>query len=244
MCAVILKAESSGWSRRYRTALSRYIRQGPDASLRPAQRLGHEAVAIGLETLDLARVHEQTLMALLASGASSTISQRAIERARRFFTETIVAIEKTHNAALKADIRVNQLTRTLKQRTVESSASTRHLKQGIAQRQAAEAALKKSAQHRALLLQESSRLQHRLRRQTREILSAQEEQRSKTSRQLHDEIAQVLLAIDLRLLAVKTSTQNSTQKLGKEIAGTQRMMQQSAQTIKRLTHEFGGYHEA
>ena len=40
------------------------LKQGPQASLQPAQELGREAVILGLETLDLARIHEQALATL------------------------------------------------------------------------------------------------------------------------------------------------------------------------------------
>jgi len=67
-----------------------------------------------------------------------------IKRARLFFAETIVPIEKIHHAVLKADIRVHQLTKTLCWRTVESTALTRRLKRNILLRQGAEKSLKKS----------------------------------------------------------------------------------------------------
>ena len=238
-----MNAETAGWSRRYQTALSRHLERGSEASPKPALGLGRRAAALGLETLDVAVIHEKAVMTLVHPGGASRARKRTIERANVFFTETIVPIEKTHRAALKADVRVNQLTQTLRRRTAESSASTRHLEQGIAERQAAEAALKKSGKHHIRLLQESGRLQTRLRDQTRDILSAQEDGREKASRQLHDEIAQILLAINLRLLTVKTSARGNTDSLAKKIAETQRVVQESAKTIKRLAHELGVYHD-
>ena len=237
MCAVKTNAGTTGWSRRYQAALSQHLKQGSGASLKPALGLGRQAVALGLETLDVVRFHEQALMALTSLGGSAMTRQ--IERAKRFFSETIVPIEKTHRAALKNDVRVRQLTQALHRRTAESSASTRHLNQSIAQRQAAEATLKNNGKHGAGLLQESKRLQHRLRHQMREILSAQEDERRETSRQLHDEIAQTLLAINLRLLTLKTSAKAKTEGLEKEIAETQRLVGQSVKTMHRLAQEFG-----
>jgi signal transduction histidine kinase len=207
--------------------------------LQPALRLGRQAVALELDTLDLARIHARALVSLALPAGSSRTGQRLIERAKRFFTEAIVPIEKTHGAALNADLHVNQLTRTLRRRTVESSASTRRLERGIARRQAAEAALKKSGEHRNRLLRESSRLQSRLRHQMRAILLAQEDERQKTSRQLQDEIAQALVAINLRLLTLKTAAKANTSKLSQEIAETQWLVDESVKTLRRLAHDFG-----
>jgi signal transduction histidine kinase len=226
-----MNAKTTGWPRLYRMALRKHIEQGQAASLRPAQGLGREAAALGLETLDLARIHRQAFTTVTSPGGSSRIRQRGIRRARSFFAETIVPIEKSHNAALKADAQVNQLTRTLRRRTVESSASVRRLKRSIIQRRGAEKSLKNSGRHDSKLLAESHRLQKHLRHLTRGILSAQEYERRKSSRVLHDEIAQTLIAIDLRLLALKKAARASTESLKKEIVKTQRLVQTS---VKRL----------
>lgn len=229
---------TSRWSRNYRTALRKHIEHGPGASLQPALRLGRQAVALGFETLDLARIHRQALMALAAPCGSSKTRQRKIERANRFFDETIVPIEKTHRAALKANIRMHQLAKALRRRTAAASASTRHLQLGFAQRQAAEAALKKSRTQYTKLLTDAHRLQRHLRHLTHTSLSAQEDERQNASRHLHDEIAQTLLAINLRLLLLKTSNKNNTENLKKDIAKTQLMVRESAKRVNRAAHEF------
>ena len=109
--------------------------------------------------------------------------------------------------------------------------------------QAAETALKESTKQRVKLLQESSRLKNRLRVQTQEILSAQEGERRTTSHHLHDEIAQTLLAINIRWLALKQSTKTNNANFEKQIAETQRLVQQSVKPIHKLAHEFDVHHE-
>jgi signal transduction histidine kinase len=234
---------TDGWSRRYQTALRQHLRQRLRSSLASAATLGHQAVSRGMETLDVARIHERALTALAPPGGTARTRQRMIERAKRFFDETIVPIERTHRAALKTDLHVRQMSKTLRRRTVESAASTRHLKQGVALRQAAEAALKKSGTNRLRLLEASTRLQTRLRRRTHTILAAQEDERQTSSRQLHDEIAQILLAINLKLLTVRTSAKANTENLKKEIAATRKLLQESLITINRLAHKCGIHHE-
>ena len=237
------KAEIAGWARRYRTALRRYLKQGASAGLLSAERLGRQAVTLGLETLDLAKVHEQALIPLVAADSSPAERQCVAERAKGFFDEAIVPIERTHRSALKADVRATQLTETLNRRTAESSASTQHLAQSITERQLAEASLKKSGKNRVKLMQESSRLQNSIQSQTRSILTAQEDERHKTSLHLQDEIAQTLLAINIRLLTLKTSAKASTEKFEDEIATTQRLVRKSIKRINRFAHEFDTQHK-
>ena len=59
-----MKQNLTGLSQQYVTALRKQLKQGPQASLQPALGLGREAVALGLETLELARIHEQALATL------------------------------------------------------------------------------------------------------------------------------------------------------------------------------------
>jgi two-component system sensor histidine kinase DegS len=222
-------------SRRYAAALSRFLKQGPRASVQPARSLGHKAMALGLETLDLARIHK----AALASQEASSSRDGIIKRAQIFFVEVITPIETTHRAAQETSGDLNRLARTLSRRTAELATSGRHLKRGIVQRKAAEEALKKSGKHRTDLLEQSRLVQERLRHLTRQILRAQEDNRTKISRDLHDEIAQTLLGINVRLLALKNESVANAEGLKKEIANTQRLVEKSRKTLSRFVCELG-----
>jgi len=230
---VKIKAKTAQWARSYNSVLRKYISQNSGANLEQARKLGLAAVGLGLETLDVARVHEHALKAGESRGGISMKGKETIKRAHGFFAETVVPIEKTHPAALKADIRVNQLARRLRRRTVESSASTRNLKLGIARRQVSERALKTSSREHARLLAEAHRLQRHLRHLTHEILSAQEHSRKNDSRQLYDEIAQTLLAIHIRLLTLKKASNDNTSSLQKEIAKTRRLVKESTTRLQK-----------
>ena len=230
-----MKRKLTALSRRYVTALRKHLRQGPRASLQPAHDLGCQAAALDLETLDVARIHDGALAAL--EGSRST--DGFIKQAEIFFDEAITPIEKTHRAALKANVRLSRLSQTLDRRTVDLAASHRSLKQGIVQRKTAEQALKKSGEHSRKLLKESRRLQKHLQRLTHRILSAQEDKRKKISRELHDEIAQTLLGINVRLLTLKKGAAINAHGLKKEIVSTQRLVDNSVKSIKRFAREFG-----
>jgi len=230
-----MKRKLTALSRQYVTALQKHLQQGPRASLQPALALGRQAAALNLETLDVVKIHEDALAALEAASSKDGL----IERAEIFFGEAITPIEETHHAALKDNARLSKLRRTLGRRTVNLAASHRSLKKDIVQRKTAEHALKKSGKHSRTLLKESRRLQKHLQRLTHQILSAQEDKRKKISRELHDEIAQTLLGINVRLLTLKRGAAINASGFKKEIASTQRLMDNSVKSIKRFAREFG-----
>ncbi len=197
-----------------------------------------------METLDVAQVHEQALKLLVFPSGDGKVRQRVMEQAKNFFEEVLVPIERTH-AAAKDDVRrVAQLGEKLRQKTAESVASTKQLKKDVVRRKTAEAALGKSGERHRRLVEKSMRLESQLRDQMRQILRTQENERKKTSQELQNEIAQVLLAIHLRLLTLKEAAKANTERLKKEIAETQVLVKQSVLAIRRLLHEDNPHHEA
>jgi len=78
-----MKKKLNRLSRAYATALRKHLKQGLRASLVPARKLGRHAAAIGLETLDVAKIHETALATLEASSSTDGI----IKRAELFFAE-------------------------------------------------------------------------------------------------------------------------------------------------------------
>jgi signal transduction histidine kinase len=229
-----MKRDLIALSRNYTSALRKHLKQGPRASLRPARGLGCKAMAVGLETLDLARIHEEALSRLEASSSKDGI----IERAEIFFTEAITPIEKTHRAALRTNSRLSQVNKTLDRRTVDLAATNRSLKQSIIQRKTVQSALRKSGGRSKKLLEESHRLQKHLQHLTHQILSAQEDKRKKISHKLQDEIAQTLLGINVRLVTLKQEAAHNAEGLQKEIASTRRLVDKSMTSIRRFAREF------
>jgi signal transduction histidine kinase len=221
-------------TQQYVTALRNHLREGPRASLAPALGLGRRAVVLGLETLELARIHEQAVAALELSSEKNGF----LRRAEIFFTEVITPIVETHRAARQSKIDLNRLNVTLNLRTGKLAATNRQLQRGIIRRKSVEAALKKSGMHYARLLKESLRLQEDLRQLTHHVLTSQENERKKISCELQDEIAQTLLGINVRLFSLKQEARNNTKGLKNEIVSTQRLVVKSAQSVRRVARQF------
>ena len=223
--------------RPYRAALRRYLKPGASTSLRPAMKLGRQAVVLGLETLDLALIHEQCVMGQMKLVGAPAARTRMILRARKFFAEAIVAMEETHRSALEANANLSRLNRGLSRRTSDLATSNRKLKKEIARRQTVEETLRKSELHSRRLLDHSRRLQEQLRHLSRRILLAQEEERKRISRELHDVIAQMLTGINLRLATLKLEAAANTKGLSQKMSRTQRLVERSVDRVHRFAIE-------
>ncbi len=232
-----MKRKLFNLSRRYQTALRTHLKQGQPASLESARGLGSQALAAGLQTLDLLKLHEQTLVTEVLPRCPTDNRAALIKQAGTFFTEAITPIEKIRRGKREAAIHLNQVVEMLSQRTVELAASNLELEQEIAQRKAVEAALKKSELHYSQLLEQSERQQGQLRQLSRQILSSQEEERREISRELHDVIAQTLTGINVRLAGLKKEAALNTNRLERNIARTQRLVEHSVNIVHRFARE-------
>jgi len=232
-----MKRKLTGLTRQYRAALRKHLKQGPRASLQRAQGLGRQAMALGLETLDLAGIHERALIKLVLPSYSPGTRGAMVRRAGTFFAEAITPIEKTHRIAREANTHLSQVNHSLRQRTVELTASNRQLKQEIVQRKSAVEALRRSEQHSRQLLEQSRHMQEQLRLLSRQLLSAQEEERKRISRELHDVIAQTLTSINVRLSTLKKQATLSTKDLERTIARPQQLVEESVNIVHRFARE-------
>jgi signal transduction histidine kinase len=224
-------------SRRYQAALRSHLKEGVKASLESARGLGSEALTAGLQTLDLAKLHEETLVSELLPRCRPAKRAALIKQAGIFFAVAITPIEKTHRSAREATAHLKKFIETLSQRTVELAASNLELSLEITQRKAVEEALKKSEHHYTKLLEQSDRLQEQLRRLSRQILLAQEDERKKISRELHDVIAQTLTGINIRLATLKREAAITTKGLDRNIARTQRLVEKSVNIVHQFARE-------
>lgn len=117
------------------------------------------------------------------------------------------------------------------------TASNRKLEQEIIRRHAAQQALKQSKRHQIELLEQSRHMQEQLRHLSRKVLQAQEEERKRISRELHDVIAQTLTGINIRLATLKRVAELNPKGLGGQISRTQRMVEHSVNIVHRFARE-------
>jgi signal transduction histidine kinase len=230
-----MKRKLTALSQKYLTGLKMHLKHGSRSSrsrASGARELGQLAVALRLEPLELAQIHERALAKLKFSEDETQF----VKRADVFFTDVIAPLVRTHRSGQSKLVR-KRLNQTLNRRTAKLAATNRALKQGIARHKTVETGLRKSGEHSKKLLEESHHLQKHLQYLTRQMLSAQEDKRKKLSNSLQDEIAQTLLGINVRLLTLKQETVFNARGFKKDIASTQRLVEQSIRSINRFAHK-------
>jgi PAS domain S-box-containing protein len=117
------------------------------------------------------------------------------------------------------------------------AASNLKLEQEIVQRHAVEESLKQSERDQSQLLAQSRQMQEELRLLSRQVLVAQEEERKRISRELHDVIAQALAAINLRLTVLKKEAALNPKGIDRHIASTQQLVERSVKIVHRFARE-------
>jgi signal transduction histidine kinase len=232
-----MKLRLSALSRRYLAALQEFIEQGASSRPEAARLLGEEAVLLGLNTPALARMHKAELASLRLPDGSSTNGKRLAGRAAKFFAAARRVTDNARCPAKSAPARRAQPGATPTLHTTQLSAINHLLERGLVRRKAAELALRSRGRRNARALRESQQLQGRLRHLLRQVLHTQESSRKKLSHQLQDEIAQTLLGINVRLLALKTSDHVDIVQLTKTIASTQRVVELFTRSISRFARE-------
>lgn len=85
--------------------------------------------------------------------------------------------------------------------------------------------------------EESLVMQRKLRHLTHQILTAQEEERKKISRELHDEVVQTLVGINVELSALVHGNSPDVKRLKDKIARTQRLVESSVDAVHRFARE-------
>ena len=229
-----MKNKAASFGERYAEALLSHLTKGSKASLAPAHQLGCDALKKKLLILDLAKVHHLAFSRITEAVKFSKNSAVTYNRGGLFFAEAIKPVAETHLAVTEARKGRNEQIIALRSRTMELLNSNRKLKMEIIQRKAAELALKKSELHQKVLLLQSRQMQEQLRYLSHQILLEQEEQRREISRELHDEIAQILAGINVHLAALKVESTLNTKDLSKKITHTQKLVEKSVKIVHRF----------
>ena len=173
--------------------------------------------------LELAHVHAEALLSLVPSTCPASARARTVNRARAFFLDALVPIERTHRTMVENAALLKRLNSSLHRRTAELVAANRQLRREIAQKEAAE---------HSLLLSEK-----RMRGLSHRVLLAQEEERREISRQLHDEIAQILTGINVKLASLKSESGVSNRSLSEHISSTQRLVEKSVDIVHQFARD-------
>jgi PAS domain S-box-containing protein len=111
------------------------------------------------------------------------------------------------------------------------------LNREIVRRQTVEHTLKESEQSQRRLLKQSRHMQGQLRHLSHQILQAQEEERMRISRDLHDEIAQTLVGLNVHLTNLTREAAGGPKSLQQKIARTRKMVEKSVEKVHQFARK-------
>ncbi len=140
--------------------------------------------------------------------------------------------EGTENGArvVASDLTTLKQAEEVLQRMEGLATANRELKLEIVHREMAEAALKKGEA-------EARHMQEQLRHLSHQLLLTQEDERKRISRELHDEIVQTLVGINVHLSSLTVNHSVDVEDLRTKIAKTQRLVEKSVEIVHRFARE-------
>ncbi len=158
----------------------------------------------------------------LTETAENLNSQLRIEIAERNEIEEALGEARTRLAA-----HADQLEKLVAKRTAELTVTNRRLEASVK-------SIKQGHDKYCALFLQSEVMQKKLRQLTRQIIATQEEERKQISRELHDEVVQTLVGINVELSTVAQEVTASQPGLQEKIAYTRRLVENSVHAVHRF----------
>ena len=224
-------------SARYLAALRAHLGRKDAANGDSAQGLGRAVLSAGLATLDLAMMHEAATVALASTHEFADTRNGLLKRNGFFFTQALIPLETAQRATQAANRQLRQRNETLRQHTAALAKGNRQLEREVVRRKIGESVVRKGKEQYRVLFLESQVMQRKLRLLTRQTISAQEEERKEISRELHDEVVQTLVGINVQLSALTKGTSAGLHHLKAKVARTQRLVAKSVSAVHRFARE-------
>ncbi|HTL67275.1 MAG TPA: PAS domain S-box protein [Lacunisphaera sp.] len=107
----------------------------------------------------------------------------------------------------------------------------------ITERKRIETAMLQSEEHYRDLFHQAYQMQEGLRQLSDRLLRVQEHERSRISRDLHDEVGQALTAINMNLAILRNSLDGAAPEVLRRIGDTQQLIEQTMGTIHNFSRE-------
>lgn len=231
-----MKNSPSDFTKLYRESLLTQLEFGSRLDPVLIEKISAHIRAAGVSKLNLPKLHERYLVADILPKYESKKRAAMIRTAGKFFAAVIAGSGFDKPGASDA-VRLRNTIKSLSNRTVELAVSNKNLSEQIIQRKKAESALRRSEERLKKLLSQSELLKQQLRGLSRQMLSVQEEERKKISRELHDVVAQALLGINVCLAALRKEAMINIKDLDVNILRTQKLITKSANVVHQFARE-------
>lgn len=230
-----VKRSSSSPDGRYSKLLLAYLHSkevSPQTGLEVVSSTPLFAVSSMAARIDL---HESLVLTCVKKCTTRAARLLMHKRAAAFFTQAIEWIDASKRGNKHTTL--TKAIEVLSMRSASSALSQQNLEQTLAEKQKDFLHLQKSQAHHEQLLKKSENQQSQLRRLSRQLLSAQEDERLKISRELHDVIGQTLASINIKLATLKLQSSANAKNLIRNINSTQRLVQKSVLIIHQFACE-------
>jgi signal transduction histidine kinase len=159
-----------------------------------------------------------------------------LDTAEDFFLQTLAPFEATHRGFRETNSKLQRAIAALEKRNLELAAMNQKLTAQVQERQKTEKALRESEEHFRLLFEQACVMQQNLRELSHKVLHAQEEERKRISRELHDETSQALTAISITLASLNSCRRNGVVRR-KRIHDAQRLLQETMESLHNFARE-------
>jgi len=179
----------------------------------------------------LIRVHNMLEVRLLHLEIKRLFNQLVADDAllKKEISERKQIEEALHRTQAQLSVHVGQLEGLVAERTSELTATNKKLEASVS------SIRKASEKHQALFF-ESNIMRGKLSQLTRQIIMGQEELRREISRELHDEVVQTLIGINVALSALRKGAIVDPHTM-KKIGYTQRLVEKSVIEVHRFARE-------
>lgn len=219
----------------YHSALRDYLAQPGEAMLQQAYELGRAAMSAGLGVFDVIRLHHQALNdGVIATDPVAIVRSAPLLEA--FLLEVLSPFEAAHRGFRRAWERLEQLNTALAGHNEALALSNAQLEEEISMRQRTEAELREAKNHYYELFQKARAMEESLRELSGQVITAQEEERKRISRELHDEVGQALTAVNVAIAMLKRHASTDS-GFSQKIAEAEELLSSSMDTVHTFARE-------
>lgn len=220
---------------RYQAVLGEYLARPDEAALQQAYELGRAAMNAGFGIVDVARLHHQALGGGAMAGQKASVALIA-PVSEAFLLEVLAPFEAAYRGFGSARARLQQINGVLAERNEELALANAHLEEEIRVRRRAEEALREHKDHYFKLFQQAHAMEKDLRELSARVLSAQENERKRISRELHDEVGQALTAVNVAIAMLKKRVR-SDKAFERKVAKAEQLLAQSMEMVHSFARE-------
>jgi signal transduction histidine kinase len=218
----------------YLGALREHLARPCKATLRKGFALGNAALDGGMEIFDLISLHHQALAEGVMPDGSSAIQMRSALGLEAFLLAALAPFRMASDGSAGSGDRRHRM--LLSEHMDALALRNARLEEEIADLQRAEAAMREGKDHYFQLYQNARAMEANLRELSAQVLSAQEDERKRVSRELHDEIGQALIAVKVTIAMLKIRAA-SDPAFQRNVADAEKLLAQTMETVHSFARE-------